>query len=464
MNVEEFFARESHLINEILLNVLKKDEMIENLIKCVERIVMLPRFELISTVDVLSDYMIEKHKLDNDFRKNIDTVKNQAISWILSSDNKNFSEMWEFKKVPEYIEDMFIREFGSDINTLVNKYIESDEPQIDLFLKKIYSKQISYLRKWHLPKQHETEILSENLETTHLREIEAAKTYQRHVEFEKIHVGGKTFKERQKETEEASKLISETKDNKMENTKRLINLKYTNIQEIKKLDKDRFQKIFLSYENKFGKISDSDKNKIMNIWYGNYFTKEDSSSDDILSTVRKHSLHFKIQNDHISGTVNRLILQTYITGLYLGITVLDIYTIINDVIKSNPSITSHIIMPMMIHNGNIPNLKIQEILNPIIENIPLHGEQNRIRENWNKLRFPSIDISALVKHLRTISLDSSLKFEIIRSIEDLSENVVKNNLTLERFASGVYDILKNQTMKIPITEKGIRSLLNYENR
>jgi len=55
-----------------------------------------------------------------------------------------------------------------------------------------------------------------------------------------------------------------------------------------------------------------------------------------------------------------------------------------------------------------------------------------------------------------------LEFKIIRLIEELSDSIIKKGLTIERFAREVYQILKKQTAKIPITEKQIISLLDYE--
>jgi hypothetical protein len=233
------------------------------------------------------------------------------------------------------------------------------------------------------------------------------------------------------------------------------------IQEEKKNAKERFAKIFFSYEKSFEKIPDEDKNMITNIWYGNYFAKE-TTSDDIISIVKRHNLRFKIQDDQINGEVNKLILQTYIVGLYMGINVFDIYTIINDVLELNSGMSVHKIGPSTIHDGSVPNPKIQAVLTPIINYLPLHDNQLVIRENWNKMRFPSINIIKLIEYLQGKVTEPSLRFIITSSIEDLSNSIVKKGLTTEKFAKEVYRILKNQTMKIPITEKQIKSLLEYE--
>jgi hypothetical protein len=253
----------------------------------------------------------------------------------------------------------------------------------------------------------------------------------------------------------------------MENIKQMIDLKYIDsVQEIKKGDSDRFVKIFFEFEKKNGFISKPIKDIITGLWYGDYY-KDDPSSNDILNIVKRYNLRFKISNDHINGEVNRLILQTYIIGLYLGSTVWDIYTVINGVLESNPTMTVHKIMPSMIHDQNVPNLKIQEVLNPVINNLPLDEEQSIIRENWNKIRFPNIDISNLVEYLQNTPMHFSLRYEIIRSIEELLENnhsgnVIKKGITIDGFARSIYQILKNKPMKIPITETEIKNLLDYE--
>ena len=61
-------------INQIM-SVLKKEDFIEILVHCVESMIMIPRYELISIIDVLSEYMLEKNKFDDDFRKNVNIAK-----------------------------------------------------------------------------------------------------------------------------------------------------------------------------------------------------------------------------------------------------------------------------------------------------------------------------------------------------------------------------------------------------
>lgn len=451
----------SHRLNEIMLHFFKKEDFVEMLVHCVESIVMIPRFELISTIDILGDYILDKNKTD-DFKGKVNTAKKQAETWILSSDNRNFSKLWndESKEVPEKIQEMYKDAFELDLSELIEQYV----PDLEEFAEKIEDRKKKMLRKWLLSQTtRETEKISEDLESTHLKELEEQERREAQKEMDKKFVGGKTFKERQREQEEMAKEGGKKESKKMEKIRKITELKYMDsIQEEKKAAKERFSKIFFSYEKKFGKIPDEIKTIITGIWYGDYFSKEDVSSDDILNIVKRYSLRFKIPNDHINGEVNKLILQTYIVGLYMGISVFDIYTIINDVLETHPTMSVYKIMPSMIHDGNVPNQKVQDILNPIIKNLPLHESQSIIRENWNRMRFPNINIENLVEYLKSIQMDASLRFKIISSIEDLSNNIVKKGLTIERFAREVYTILKSQTMKIPITEKDIKALLEYE--
>lgn len=451
----------SHRINEIMLNCFEKEKFVEVLVHCVESLVMIPRFELIAIIDVLCEYMLDKNKSNSDFKNKINDTKKQTETWILSMDNKSFSKMWSQKEVPEKIQDIFRDVFDSDINELTEKYIKD----FDEFTDQIEDKQKNYLRNWLSSKNKESEKKQDDLETRHLRELEYEKKQDEINTFSKKFVLKKTIKEWQKEQEQiAEEPHMPRESKKMEKLQKITNLKYIDsIQEIKKGDKERFAKIFLAFEKEIKVIPEKVKNIISELWYGNFYSKEETDSDDILNIVKRYDLHFKIANDHINGEVNRLILQTYIVGLYLGSSVLDIYTIINDVLESNPTMSVHKITPSMIHdNGNIPNLKIQEVLNPIIKNLPLHENQSIIRENWNKIRYPNIDITDLINYINCISMDNSLKFSIVTSVEELLDNIVKKGLTIERFAREVYSVLKKYQIKIPITEKEIIGLLHYE--
>lgn len=446
----------SHKINESMRHIKKEDYM-EMLVNCVKRIVIIPRLELISTLNVLGEYIIEKNK---SLKKQLDIVEKQAETWIFSDDNKNFSKLWSLEKeVPEKIQEMYKELFNLDVSELIEKHITD----MDEFVIKINFMQTKLLRKWFTTGEKETERISENIEAMHLKELEADRITEENKEFNKKFIGGKTFKERQQEQEDATKIYPK-ESKKMENVKKIIDLKNINsIQEIKKRDKERLVKIFRAFEKKNGDISEKTKKMIMELWYGDYFANDQPNSNDILSISKKYSLHLKIPNEHINGEVNRLILQSYIVGLYMNESIFDIYTAINEVLETSPTMTIHKIMPSMIHDGSIPNLKVQEILNPIINNLPLDESNNNIRKNWDKMRFPEIDISALIEELKNIIHDNTLKFLIISHIEDLTENIVKKGLTIEKFAIAVYDILskQNKGMKKLMTEKQIVSLLSY---
>jgi len=320
----------SHRINEIMLNFFRKEDFLEMLVHCVESMIMIPRFELISTIDVFGEYMIDRNKSNDDLKRKVNNIRKQAELWIFSSENKNFFILWNdySKVVPEKIQDMYIDAFSSDFGKLLEEYVKD----LDEFANKIEEKMKKYLRKWLLETDKESEKKTEESEKTHLRELDYERELEEKRAYDKKFIGGKTFKERQKEEEEAMK-IQPKESKKMEKIRKITDLKYMNsIQELKKTDKERFTKIFYAFEKKIGKISDEIKNMIMRLWYGDYYAKEHSDSDDILSIINRYSLHLKIPNNHINGEVNRLILQTYIVGLYMGVSVFDIYTIINNVL------------------------------------------------------------------------------------------------------------------------------------
>jgi hypothetical protein len=446
-------------INEILTLGLKKEGAVNVLINCIIKLIILPRFELLATLETLNGYMLEKNRND-DFKKKINAAKKESEIWILSSDNKNFSKIWndENKTVPIKIHDIYTSYFGMNVNELIDKYIKN----FDEFVEEIELSQRKQYGEWLSQKKKETKKDIADLETIHEKELEKESKEKLIEEMNKKMKGGKSMKERKKEEEEAAKFRPE--DKKITRTKKYVDIQYIDgIQEIKKQDKQRFEKIFSTYEKlENTSIPDASKEEIMKIWYGDYYAKGDYQSDDILNIVLKHSLKLKIQNEHINPEVNRLILQTYIVGLYLGLNIYKIYTIINDIYEANPTISNYKINPSMIHNGNVPNLKIQEVLNPIIKNIPFDKDQNIIRENWDKIRFPNIDVSDVIEYIKNLNMNKELETSVICSIQDLQEEILSTNLTIEKFAKKIYEMFKKQPMKIKMTEKEIIELLTYD--
>ncbi len=441
----------SHRVNEKLLHIFEKDELVEKLIHCVMSLVMEPRFELMSVLSVLGEYMIKNNETDK--KKIKDTLK-QAELWLFSGDNKQFNKLWATSTVPDKIQEIYKNAFIFDIDTLIKKNISD----MNIFSKKIEKQRTNYLRLWLQPQTETAVITDKTSNVSNFYDEENPRNVQEYI-------GGSTFKEREEAiaAELAGSKPLTLAGKKIKKTHENVDLRYLENNQEKQSDYIRFIKIFTSFEIKTGDIISKDTRDIITeLWYGDFYSK-DSDSDNILNIVKKYELHFKISNNRINSEVNRLILQTYIVGLYLGSNILDIYTVINDVLEQNPTMStvSHNILPETIHNGNVPNLQIQEILNPIINNLPMHKDQI-IRSNWNKIRFPNIDISSLVRYLKNINMDSTLLYKINVEIEELSENVVNKNLTIDKFAQEVYKILKSQSMKIPITEKEIIKLLKYE--
>jgi len=110
-----------------------------------------------------------------------------------------------------------------------------------------------------------------------------------------------------------------------------------------------------------------------------------------------HQLPLKITN--VNNDVSRLILQTYIIALFLGLKVFDIYTIVQNFVHLNPLITNTSISPATIYLNNKPTPSIQKILDPIINKLYLNEEDIIIRTNWCKMCYPPISIDKLIKYI-----------------------------------------------------------------
>lgn len=466
----------SHKINEILSRFYKKEDTINILLHCVETLVILPRLELLSVISVLNDHISDK--LPNEtIQKKLNTIVRQARSWLFSPDNEKFYDTWrdDHKEIPSIIDELYQNSFGHDVSTLIEEYIEDT----DEMANEVEKRQNVYLREWLEPIEKEIEI--EEID----HERERMLNYEKHLHDEEVAKHNifrhqKTFKQREADLREEAKAArewaifkarnpeaahrEEREFEKREKMRAFEDMKAMNpIQEVKKRDRERFGLIFYAFEKKFEAIPQRIQDEIVHLWYGDFYSDGgDNNSDNVLSVVKKYSLHFKISNDRINGDANRLILQTYIVGLRLGLNVYEIYTIITNVLKISPELSAHTITPAMIHDGSIPSIKIQEVLGPIFSNLPLHGDIAVIRKNWNKMRFPKIDISRLVEYLSDIINDSSLKYTVIAAIEDLTDVVVSKHLNIDKFAREVFRILQVQKSKVGITEKEIISLLDYE--
>jgi len=458
----------SNAISKIMLSVFTKEVFVEKLIDCIQNIIMRPLFEILALLNVLNNYVDAVQT--KDFMKKLDDAKKQADAWIRSSDNRQFSKIWtdESKEIPAKVQEIYRDAVDKDVNELIEEYIQ-DKGLIDEFATGIERKTKDYLLEWLLPPRSVEIAKVSTLDTEESRNRKLQDIEQER-QFNKTHKANKSFKEREREQREATEVIPETREGKkLMNMQKYVDLSHIDaVQEVKKEDRERFGYIFVSFEKieKDAKqLTEHDKNNITKIWYGDYFSKDENDSDDILSIVRRYNLHFKIKNDHINAPVNRLILQTYIVGLYTGSTIWNIYTIIQNVKELHLTMSVHEITPSMIHTGNVPNPKVQEVLTPIIGNLPLHGDQLMIRKNWDKMRFPKVNIRGLVDRIVELrdnsNITKDLAFEVIILIEDLSSELVKRSLTIEKFAQDIYNILKDKSIKV-MTVKEIVSLLRYE--
>ncbi len=445
-------------LEEAIMPLKASGKILDIYVHCIMNLVMMPRYELLSTLHILGKFMCIKNT-NSDFKKTVKNTTHQSKLWILSSDNTRFTTIWNSneKVVPEEIEKIYIDTFGSSVNELVEEYI--DEDNMEQFVSSIKEEQKKYLTNWLLPSNKEK---NKGIRDMHEMHKEQIMNDDKETELNKVRLNYNSKKLFTDKKIEDAQMTEEyrTLEGNMKMTQEIIDRKYINgVDEIKKNDKERFDKIFLAYQSHGHPVSQETKTIICRLWYGEYYSKNDYGSDDILNIVKKHDLRFKIKNDHINSELNKIILQSYIVGLYLGSDILLIYTIVNHVSRMTPGL-NHVVAPSMIHNGSVPKIEVQEVLNPIITHLPLDDKQEIIRRNWNKLRSPSINISKLVQRIEDTQMDSSLKFSIVVILEDLLGD--NNSFTISDFARKAHALLiKYKSQKLDITVKQLTRLLYY---
>jgi len=240
-----------------------------------------------------------------------------------------------------------------------------------------------------------------------------------------------------------SKQLKEAK--KMEEAQKKIELySMEGIDPVKKTDKEKFNEIFKVFEDKGVNITIPMRKKIENLWYGDYYSNQDSN--DILSIVRMNNISIKIKNQMITSQTSRIILQTYIVGLIYNKDIFDIYSVINKITSINPN---------LIHDGKAPTSEIQKVLDIIISKIYLEDEFSMIRTNWEKMKYPKIDTGDLINYINEEEhLDKPIKFSIMSNISHL-----KKNIPIKHYAREVHNIIKKKANII--TEKQILELLKY---
>lgn len=436
---------------DILLKIYgneNKDSVHNLFYNCFYNKIILPRFEFISIIDTFTEYMIKDNSKNKD---KLEYIRNQIYTYLFTTNN-DFDKVWKNGEIPDYINKLYLDNFGDELYDLMSNVITDD----DIFNEEVKIKCKKYQKDFLNPSKITISIKQNNKISL---PFEIEKEYDP-TEQKLIHQVG--YKQKQKDLEEQQKYIGIKHPHGLTKTQQIIDFKYMNtVAEIKKLDKYRFDKIFFFIHEHFNiDLTTEEKNMLTNIWYGDYY-KEHSDSLDILSIVEKYDLNFKISNKKIDSNTSRLILQTYLVALYIGLNIYDIYTIINLIILSEPTLYKNKISPIMIHNGNIPDIKIQKILTPIINKLHLDKNQIIIRDNWNKLRYPDIDITKLVDKINNINIPEETKFKIIVYINDLSSKVINKGYTLQMFRDLIYKYI-NKTIKIKIKKDDIIDLITYK--
>lgn len=439
-----------YALDEILRKLSEKTHH-EALIHCVQRLIIMPRFELIGLLEIFAE------QVPNHMRLRAEECTKKAKDWLMGGSNKDFYNLWKDGLIPDEVNAIYIDEFSNDVYNLLSEYVDQDTISED-----VVRKAKRFMKGWLNSGPTEIEQVDKNYEDTYGLTYKAGLAKGINDKANEIFVHKKTFKqaEQDKKIEEKQELNAQGK--RIEHINEIMQKKFINdADEVVKKDEERFKKIFAAFDKNNKPVAEKDQTTIRNIWYGRYYGNN-SVSDDILNIVEKFSINFKISNDQINSDTNRLILQTYIVSLYIGTDIPFIYTIINSVLKSYPSMSSHLISPDMIYENHVPNFKIQEVLNPVIKYIPLQSHQKVIRENWGRMRFPDIDISQLVEQLKSIHMNKAIRFKIVLGVERLLTNVVKKGLNIDKFAQEVHAVIQKNAVKIQLTKKEIVDLLRYK--
>lgn len=406
----------------------KHDKVSQILFPCFQHLIIRPRFHLISILDIMCEKITDKKVKD---------FKDFYPSWIMSENNKNFTKLYYNQskgiiKIPPEIRKTFKNIFGDNIEIYINKYIGQQDNESIMQLTD------AYIQNWRNPKTDKEK--SHKKDSIKNKEDEGIFKKGRN---ESGYVGG-TELALGDDIEHSTKEIKNFQ--KLKRADEKIKLQYKKgIQEIKKADKERFNNIFKEFEITDLKL----KNIIMNIWYGD-INSDNQESNNIINIIKKKKLKSKIANYNIKSSTNRLILQTYITGLMLHRNVYEIFTVI-DRLDNN-------IDPKVVYSKGKPNNKIQEILNNIINELHLApgSEEINIRDNWEIMKNPSINTDNLINYIdNSGDIHESNKYLIKSRIKELNKQT-----TIEKFTKEVHSIIKDISVK-NITEANISNNLRY---
>lgn len=410
----------------------KHDRVYQILLPCFQHLIIRPRFHMISILDIMCEKMGDNSKVEE--------FKEFYKSWIMSNKNKNFTKLYYVQdkgtiKIPPEIKKTFKNIFNDNIEVYLNKHVNQQDNETIMQLTD------AYIQNWRNPISRKERI---NVKQEHKEVKDEGYFKKGRNESGFMNLNSETDIVLNDEVEHSVKDIKNLQKLKRVNEKIILQYK-KGIQEIKKADKERFINIF----KEFGIVDAKLKGVITNIWYGD-INSDDPDSNCILNIIKKKKLKSKISNYNIKSSTNRLILQTYITGLIINRNVYDIFTVI-DSLDNN-------VDPEIVYSKGKPNNKIQEILNNIINELYLSpgSEEINIRENWEKMKKPTINVDNLINYIdNSNDIHESNKYLIKSRIKELN-----NQTTMEKFTKEVHSIIKDISVK-NITEANIYNNLRY---
>jgi hypothetical protein len=152
----------------------------------------------------------------------------------------------------------------------------------------------------------------------------------------------------------------------------------------------------------------------------------------------------KLKGGDISAEMSRLIMQTFFIAIILDITTEEVYKIVLTVcMKDNKFIN-----PIFILQKNIPTRDIQENMKKVLDR-PLESKYVYMREKWELLLTPRVNISNLLQHFEKNADTRAAISDIYKRYPSYSINKITPIFHKE---------LKNK-----LTKKEIEDLLTYKN-
>jgi len=449
----------------LLINVLgdDKDKLFDFLFPCFKKLVLDPRFQLISMLEILFEAL---HDAGFDSKK-IENVERQTRGWILGPDNTKFTETYwpqenssRKKKFPDQVNHFFVEAFDKSVDNLFKDYVRLS---VDDLMKEVQEKSIKNFNSWNNPKPPIRILSMKKSEDSTGRAPQVVDTANR-TEYrqERNRTGIRLH--------EAVDYVNvdvegnETIDEELTRQHDQMQLQFLNtLQKVKIEDKERFDRIFAALKKINKKIPQETINNITSLWYGRYddYTPDDDAND-VVTILNTRNITLKIPNENISNDMSRLIIQTYFVALVLGLNVTTIFTIVN--IVSEKYTLKHMISDEMIYHNGLPTKDIQNIINNIIGELKLTDDLLIIRQNWKKLKLPLINNSKLLNKISEADDNyKAVKFNLKMRISDIPKDI-----TMDQYIKQVKDIIKckdtgdKSTIKKILILNEISSLLSYD--